>query len=333
MIKRIGAAFVSLLAAFALASVAPAGVATAANVAPSVDHSIGVVKPPKPDAKRDKPMQAKAAWLPDVAEKGHAPVPPALDAKRSACSPPCYKYAAQYRNSTNITGASANASVITSSVDQVDAHSLWEITVENGNDIIEFGVTRDRNLNGDTYPALTTHLFGSVWYDNGGTRTFCGYNSGCGWTDYGSNATNLGSDVSMDNNVRKTFLITYDSSTQVWWVAYDGNWVAYVPATLGHSRSFTSGVKIQTFDEIAANHDPTCTDMGNSWLADNTKTFPQTGQEVFSLNQSTSGGAFTLATYSGSIVSLPAKWAISTVSTSSYYSGGPGYSPNPGACP
>lgn len=282
------------------------------------------------------------------------PVPPSLSPlalKRATCTPnACYDYAGRKYAAAGIIATSINASVITSSLDQVDFHTLWEMANQAKNasgtsglcNFIELGTNRDRVVNGDTYPALTTHLFGSVWYCGNGpdgtantaddVPTFCGYNGGCGYVDNAANPVNLGSDITAANNVRKNFQILHDSTQGVWWLWYDTGYLGSFPDSLGHGQTFTSASLTQTFDEIAAHHNPTCTDMGNSWLADNTKTFPQTGQENFSFNADT-GSGYGLAAFTGTTTTQPTKWAVSTVSNFSYYSGGPGYSPNPGACP
>lgn len=352
--------FVALLAAVGLiAGGALAGSAPATAFPPKplgVEHSFGKVPAfPKIDPSRDKVVPTTdPAINVNSRTKGMArPVPPVTGVqiqKRSACSPPCYLYAGRARITSNVSAVAVNSSIITSSLDQQDYHSLWELTAQANAgagstcNILELGDNRDRVVNGDTYPALTTHLFGGAWYCAAGAdgtvgtaddvATFCGYNSGCGYTDYGANSTNLGSDITAANNVRKTFQILHDDTQHVWWLTYDGGYLGYYPDNLGHGQSFTRSTLSQTFDEIAAAHNPTCTDMGNSWLADSTKTFPQTGQEVFSYNDdSATTGTLALAAYTNTTISLAAKWNVSTISNYSYYSGGPGYSPNPGACP
>lgn len=286
--------------------------------------------PPKPDPTKDKVVQANLrSHIKGVAQ----PNPPAMTKQQLAvCSPACYYYAGRYRNTSGVIAAATNSSIAVPSMDQQDYHTLWEMTIQNGPLIIEFGWNRDRVLYGETYPTLTTRLFGSVWWDNGGVSTFCGYNGGCGYTDYAANPINLGSDISAQNNVLKNFQIIHDGTSHVWWLNYDSGWIGYFPDNLTHGNSFTSGNAIQTFDEGAFGHYASCTDEGNSWLADKTKTFPQTGQQVSSLNEDT-GSGYALAAYSGTIETNAAKWNVDEVSNYSSYYGGPGFSPNPGACP
>jgi len=345
--------FVSLLAAVGLlAGGALTGSAPAAAVpSPAAVDRVAVRHAfPKIDLKRDKPQAAsKMSFTKGMA----APVPPSaspLALKRATCSPPCYEYAGRSFAGSGVVASSINASVITASLDQQDYHTLWEMAGQAKNasgtsglcNYIELGTNRDRVVNGDVYPALTTHLFGSVWYCGNGpdgtantaddVPTFCGYNGGCGYVDNAANAINLGSDITAANNIRKNFQILHDPVQHVWWLWYDTGYLGSFPDNLGHGQTFTSFSVVQTFDEMVTGHKPSCTDGGNSWLADNTKTFPQTGQENFSFNTDT-GSGYSLTAYTGTTTTNALKWNVSTVSNFSYYSGGPGYSPNPGACP
>ena len=145
----------------------------------SVDQSFGKAPtPPKIDsAKKAVAVPARQQEL----LKSGAVVPPSTPThglKRAACSPPCYKYAGRARSTTNVSIASLNADVAVPSMDQQDYHTLWEMTIRperRGHNstcnFIELGWNRDRVVYGETYPALTTQLFASVWYcDASGNR-------------------------------------------------------------------------------------------------------------------------------------------------------------------
>ena len=339
MLKRLSNALVALtlVATGVVIGTSPAQAVidwTAKPKPSGIDQPAGQVPtPPKVDPLRDKQVPAN----PRSRIKGVVPPNPQMLA---LCPPTaCYKYAGRARTSSNVTSVSTNASVAIPSLDAQDYHTLWEMTVQaNDNAVgglcnfIELGWNRDRALYGETYPNLTTRLFASVWYcDASGNPTFCGYNGGCGYTDYGPNPINLGSDISAQNQVNKNWQIVHSGGR--WWIWYDTNWIGYWPDDLGHGQTFTSGTYLQTFDEIAAGHDPTCTDAGNSRLADKTQTFPLTGQSVTSFNEAVAGGPYALAAYTQTIETNAALWNVDEASAYSGYYGGPGASPNPGACP
>lgn len=251
----------------------------------------------------------------------------------SACSPPCFIYAGASRSTSGVTSVSTANRVAIPSLDQADnpGHTLGEMSYQNGNDIVEIGWNRDRGLYGETYPTLTTRLFVFAWYDNGaGGKTGCGYNGGCGYTDYVPNTTNAGSDISAANGAQKQMQIV-QSGGRIW-LFYDTNWIGSYPQNLTHGRSFTTANFIQTFGEIAAQHNPTCTDMGNSWLANGSNTYPTSGADFTSLNEAT-GGSYSLVAYTNHYATDATKWNEVNKSTGTILYGGPGYSPNPGACP
>jgi hypothetical protein len=142
-------------------------------------------------------------------------------------------------------------------------HSIVELDAEKGSgatrQIVEFGITRDQQVFGDT----KLHLFASYWIN--GVWSNC-WVEGCGnWQDAtpGTSTDDLGRDLSADaaltfpNNV-KAFLIQYDPTTTCgstaggWWLKYittfvgcypDDNWTAA-------GTSFTAATKIQVFSEV-----------------------------------------------------------------------------------
>jgi len=226
----------------------------------------------------------------------------------TACSPICYDYAGMivnYAAGSHKVGTRAETTIEKPAMDGTDwpggGHTLYELAALNynapggtGRQIIEFGYGIDK-ANGDGW----THLFGGAWKDG----VFLGYGSAGGFVDNGANAVNIDSNVKLD---------------------------------VGTSVTFVDSDEIQPFGELAALHTPSCTDIGHGTLPTAGGTYPTSGSEVTAFSvESTVGGSYSLAALSSGYITNSTKWnaVFKTGSTSDFRFGGPGYTPDPTACP
>lgn len=282
--------------------------------------------PPAPDAKRDKKQKGVT---PSKGGKGIAPLSDEITTK-AACASPCFSYASARRNvpTAPFVAASTGLRVVKPALQAGDFHSLAEMSVQKGNDIIEVGITVDPGVNsGSSDP----HLFVSGWYDNGGVRTWCGsYNGGCGYTDYGGNPVNAGANVIGNLNSQPQTFVQYWAGN--WWISYNGGWIGYFPADMAHGRtSFTDATVVQTFGEVATTRLPSCTDMGNGNFPSASGSYPSFGADFYNLNTSGVTGGWTGVPYTNTIITDPSKWNLMIIGTSSARYGGPGAAA--GTCP
>ena len=159
-----------------------------------------------------------------------------------------YDDAREFRSATQTTGQYAQARP---RVAAGDYHSLAEIAgeSEDGAQIIEIGWTVDPSLNGDAAP----HLFVFHWVDGLGT---C-YNA-CGFKQV-SQTRVPGMAVTV---TAKPQLYGFRFHQNKWWVAYQGEWIGYFPASLWQANFKKLGL-VQWFGEVAAGSDHPCTDMGD----------------------------------------------------------------------
>ncbi|PRY29533.1 uncharacterized protein DUF239 [Pseudosporangium ferrugineum] len=151
-------------------------------------------------------------------------------------------------------GTWANLTIAKPHLAQGDFHTLTEIAVQSadGRQIVEVGWTVDRTVNGDDDP----HLFVFYWKDR---QPSC-YNA-CGFQVY--SATVKPGDT-LPTGGQKRFGIQH--SGNVWWIAYDSEWIGYFPDTLWNG-TYTRGGLTQWFGEVAASSAAPCTDMGNGIAA------------------------------------------------------------------
>ncbi len=169
-----------------------------------------------------------------------------------------------------------------------DFHSLAEVSIQNGNNILELGWTVNPGVFGDNNPRLFTGIWiNGVWQ---------GYNP-ASFSDNSGNAVNNGASLAGDVGTSKTFGAIYTGGA--WWVAYNGAYIGSFPGTLW-GGAFTTGTVVQAFGEVAANSAVPCTDMGNGTLA-----------------TSSVGSRISSMTYNGATTGV--NLGISTVTNSSYY--------------
>lgn len=336
--KRLSVAMVSLLAVGTLAGghtpahATPAAVPAVPTAAPTAKPGdLGKLPvPPHFDAAKSKPVP-----VPDLNGK--------LDAHGKPIRPPAtlatgYKYAGQNRAQTGVIATSTDSWIDKPSLDTIDAHSVAETAAKgaDGRSFIEIGwVTNNNGLFGSNN--LNPHLFGSGWWNDGTKQVWCGsYVGGCGYVDYAGNATDLGADLIGVRFTMKQFQIQFDSVASRWWLRYDGNWIGSFPSNMGHpvqSPAFTSVSLVQNFGEVAYEHYPTCTDMGAGWMAVAGGTPPTSGAEFTSLNTATSSVGYSLVDYNQNVQTDPTKYGLVDKGVGGFKYGGPGSSPNPGACP
>jgi hypothetical protein len=164
-------------------------------------------------------------------------------------------------------------------------HSLAELTMQAGStsgsytdNIIEWGYVCEPNAFGDT----KVRLFASCWVNGVWQASYVG---GCGYVDNGSNAVNLGADLTATGlnhlTLTKKFAIQYNtvacgSDSDGMWIWYDTNWVGCFPLPGGANRlasTFTAGQFFQAFDETYKVASPgACLGMGNDLFPTTTTT-------------------------------------------------------------
>lgn len=299
-IPKLGTLLASL--ALVVTTVLPtAGIAGAAAPTTSGGPTAPSLTPPKP-TKHDKKTRGHKGI------KGDGPVTHASGfSTLSSCSGACYFYAGARRggdSATPVTGVASQVRVAQPAKDSVDYHSLAEIsaqkTIGGQQQIIEVGWTVDPTVNGGS---TTPHLFVYRWINGVG-----GNYNGSGWVDYASNATNAGSDVSADIGTQPWMEIQYSGGN--WWIFYKNNWIGYFPESLWTNAGvtgFNNTTFQQTFGEIAAAHDPTCTDMGNGNFPSASGTYPGFGADFYSLNTN-NGSGWAVTPYGSTVVSDSTKW-------------------------
>lgn len=296
------AASVSLL----FGGLAVASTAEAAPVAPSVSAP-GI--PPVGNLSSDKPKGVQAP-------KGN---PDRAHTSLVACGSPCYSYAAKKDHflATPADGVSISTQIFKPTLLASDSHTLWEVTAESddGQQVIEVGATNDTLVCGSL--ANSPCLFTFAWV-NGVPKCY----NGCGFTPaVGCAPYCMGSPITSLVGQTKAFNIQYISGA--WWVAFDGAWRGAWPGTLWSAAptpvTFTQTTFVQAFDEIAANNDPTETDMGSGVLADSTTTGALT-----SSYQTVLAGVATFGAWDSTTTTAPDRWAVTDVTAASFRSGGPG---------
>jgi hypothetical protein len=236
-------------------------------------------------------VPAKPCWGDCIVKPGakltpkSKPLPAGTSARRALT----YFYATA--NQTGLSGINQFGwakDIQAPSVAAGDFHSLIEVSVQNGNNILELGWTVDPGVFGDNNP----HLFTGIWING----VWQGYNP-ASFVDNSSNAVNNGASLAGAVGTSKTFGVIYTGGA--WWVAYNGAYIGSFPGTLW-SGAFTTGTVVQAFGEVAANSGSPCTDMGNGTLATSS-----VGPRVSSM------------TYNGATTGV--NLGISTITNSSYY--------------
>jgi hypothetical protein len=303
-----------ILAALAAAVIVATGATAAAAAA-------GTAKPPRPTA-ADRPTAGVDA------PKGHPGQRP--DARsRALLAGPYYFYGAAAQTlaaGQSATSLAANLHIENTQLDTVnDAHTLGEIAVRShdGMQTVEVGTTVDPAVCGaGNSPCLFV-----FWWKNGVPQCY----NGCGWVDYAPTVRNAGASLAVHVGLQKRFQITYSGGA--WWVAYDGQWIGYYPATewsnavpSGPGVTFTSGGLFQGFYEVAtkAAGDATpCTDMANGLLASN-----GSAGRVGSISMTgTAPGAIVnnFPAYTQNVPVSPVVYSAATVSATTVRAGGPGW--------
>jgi hypothetical protein len=334
MLKRLA------LVTVAAVAVALGGIGVTAEAATPVPKpGAALLTPPKFD-----PKTAKVVPVEDLNGKLNAkgqpiaPPNPVL-AKKTLVSD--FRYAGQIRSQANMIAVSTNSWIDKPSLDAIDHHSLAETSIHGGDgfSILEIGwVTNNDGLFASNN--LNPHLFGSAWYSDGaGNSVWCGsYVGGCGYVDYSGNATDLGADLIGVRFTSKRMMMQYDGTADRWWLWYDTNWIGSWPSDLGHPQTpaFHTANILQNFGEVAYAHYPTCTDMGAGWMAVAGGTAPTSGAIFTTLQTATVAvPAWTTQDYTANVTAKtdPTKYGLVDTGTGGFKYGGPGSSPNPGACP
>jgi hypothetical protein len=179
-------------------------------------------------------------------------------------------------------------------------HSLIELAVESGTgqQIVEVGwVVGEDN---GTLPKL----FVFYWKDGHPT---C-YDT-CGFVPL-HNAIKPGAVVA--KRQAEEYGITFSAGR--WWVSYENKRIGFFPASLWEGR-FTKAGLIQTFGEITATSNTTCTQMGNGRFGSNPKADEISG---FQLKGTSASSRLTLK------VTLRKAWNAGSVSGTAFRLGGPG---------
>ncbi len=266
--------------------------------------------------------------------------------KFSACSTFCYSYAAAYATfaAGNLKeGARVEAHIEKPAMDSTDwsggAHTLGELAVIDSatNSYVEIGY-RIANDQGDGW----THLFLSAW-KNG---TWLGYNATGGFADNGAVSVNAGDNINTQVGTSQRLVAqrvqSGGASTPGWWMGYGtpSQWIGIYPDSTiwlaGTSTPFTNANEVDAYDEIASKHFPTCTDMGKGVLGSASGSYPTSGSEMASFaTEATAGGAYSATNFTGVSNTDATKWKaiLKTADSTTAREGGPGYSPDPSACP
>ncbi|MEV4637782.1 neprosin family prolyl endopeptidase [Actinoplanes sp. NPDC049548] len=176
------------------------------------------------------------------------PAPPVAGAAAAASD--VYFHYAVGTQTGETDGTWANLSIAKPELNRDDFHTLTEIAVQSadGRQIVEVGWTVDRTVNGDADP----HLFVYYWKDR---QPSC-YNA-CGFEVY---SKTIKPGDTLPTGTQKRFGIQH--SGNVWWIAYDSEWIGYFPDRLWNG-TYTRGGLTQWFGEVAAASSTPCTDMGN----------------------------------------------------------------------
>lgn len=304
LIKKIGAA----LAGASLLAANIVGVA-----AFPVAASAATATPPAPAAtvSQTPPARSSGDWQPQ-GQQGHKQLPSAQagGAKSSGVNSLLstnYWYAGGRQTATT-AGAYANVTIASPTTTSGD-HSLAEIAVEDstsGQQVVEVGWNVDPGLySGSTAP----HLFVYHWVNGVGT---C-YN-GCGFVAYSGATYTAGQSLSSLSGTAKQFGIQYDTATSAWWVAFNGTWVGYFPASLWSSPTFTQGGYNQLFGEVASTNASTCTDMGNGLFGSNASA------AVFGSTTYVSGPTVSLTGFNTNA----SRYSVNMLSGRTFQYGGPG---------
>jgi hypothetical protein len=229
------------------------GLVPIAKPAPVVEETRSAGTPPAP-TKNDKPYKASKK------EKAASKSLPS-DFRTFAC--PCFSYAIARQimpTGTSADGLAANLPVENNYLKltpaPADYHTLAQLHVKNASDeAIEFGITVDKSLFGDTQARLFAgYRKDGIWQ---------GY--GVGFVDYAANTTNTyGTAVDVVPGTQRRFEVKYSGGN--WWLAYNLAWIGYIPGSaFGTPNTFINGNLFQAFLEVA--HPNTsgqsCTDMGN----------------------------------------------------------------------
>lgn len=326
------------IAASTLVGFGAAPVNAATHVAPSAATALAAPPPPPLDVVgpdiADPPKLTKKQIHKPKGVKGKKGLPGASASGGvstfAACSPPCYYYAGARRDDavTPVEGAQVNMGIYAPVQDATgkDSHNLGELAVQK--DIggkmqaVEVGYTVDPLVNAGCIPSPAClddpHLFVFAWRD-GVPQCY----NGCRWVDNATVALGAGSNLTSMVGTQRWARIQYFGGN--WWIAFDGQWIGYFEGGLWTDANpsppvtgFTNTTYQQAFGEIAAYDTTTCGNMGNNNMATAT-----TGGRMGSLNKVVAGTA-SLATYTGSYATVPAKWSFSylTGSTSSFNYGG-----------
>lgn len=167
----------------------------------------------------------------------------------------CYDYVAgrQYADASGASARFWRAKPETGPASD-DVHSLQELAAQSadGSQIVEVGWTVDPGLNGDQAP----HLFIFHWVDGQPT---C-YN-GCGFVQTSSKVT-PGMKVPSGGSTN----LQVNHVGDRWELSMDGAMFGYFPDSLWQGR-FTRLGLVQIFGEVAAQHTPSCIDMGTGKFA------------------------------------------------------------------
>jgi hypothetical protein len=172
---------------------------------------------------------------------------------------PCYDWVGAWQTlaaGQNADSFAANCNVDNTYLKSTDYHTLCQLYVRNSatGDGVEFGITHDVGLFGDSQP-----------------RLFAGYRKGTVWQGYGTNFVDYAPNVSYTygsvvptGTVKR---IQIKQSGGAWWLAYDGAWIGYFLNTNFSPNTFTTFDFVDGFYEVASSVAESCSDMGNGKLS------------------------------------------------------------------
>ena len=216
-------------------------------------------KVPRATVKFGGPPKGPPPRLPGSA--GHSPLQQIVPLGLPYC-----RYGACYAHATSglyvvALGMYANLTQHSPAVDPYDnGHSVAELALIKGAypywSIVEVGW---RKRVGDV-----TRLF-VFWWKDGTPKC---YNTECqGWVQY-SSSVYPGMAISNNTSGIRYVIQRRLDGTNNWWIAWNGKWVGYYPASLWNGQ-FTQSDEIQFYGEVAAIDTVTTTDMGNGLWSSN----------------------------------------------------------------
>jgi hypothetical protein len=225
----------------------------------SAEAEVVVPPPPLPQIRKNITLVADKSMV--HAAKGNPRLRPATKptaASASLLAGPYYLYNVGSQTppylvegfQANVTNGCQAASLNTAT----DYHTLGELAVQNGNNIVEIGYTCDPLVNGGS---SAPHFFMGYWVNG----VFQGYNGGAHFSRV-AGACDLIGDPATTGTTQLMVIQRYNGA---WWLAIGPCWVGSIADAAWGAGVFTQANFVQAFHEIASTETKPCSDMGNGY--------------------------------------------------------------------